>query len=171
MTVWGRGARMDIASFAEHFLGRSADDPVATKPHNAAITANLAQSHAEFGEAASDLAAAQQIVGLDRWSGFLADAEQGANNQTTIAAVEQSEKPPAPGRDAIIPVYPLETLIGIGAAGIAAGAGAAIGAAGGAILRQIRPMRKTAVSQTIAGRQAKALSDSGRAKDPLRRIR
>ncbi len=166
MKVWGRGARMGMASFAEHFFGRAADDPVAARLHNAAMTANLAQSHAELREAANDLAAAQQAVGLDRWSAFMADAAQRASDPATTAAIERSEQPPDPRKDAITPVYPLETVLGIGAAGLAKGVAAGLRAASGAILRQVRPARQTDFSQTIAGRQTKALSDSGRAKDP-----
>ena len=51
MKVWGRGARMDQASFVEHFFGWSADDPVAARLRKAALSANLAQSHAELREA------------------------------------------------------------------------------------------------------------------------
>ncbi len=157
---------MDLASFAERFFGRAADDPVATRLHNAAMAANLAQSHAELREAADDLAAAQQAVGLDRWQAFLTDAAQRASDPATTAAIEKSEQPPDPRKDAITPVYPLETAIGVAAAGLAGGVGAGLRAAGGAILRQLRPTQRANANQTIAGRQTKALSDSGRAKDP-----
>ena len=143
MKVWGRGARMDMASFAGHFLGRPADDPVAARLHNAAMTANQAQTHAELREAADNLAAAQQMVGLDRWNAFLADAAQRASDPATIAAIEKSEQPPDPRKDAITPVYPLETVLGMGAAGLARGVAAGLRAAGGAILRQVRPSRDT----------------------------
>ena len=118
---------------------RAADDPVAVRLHNAAVTANLAQSHAELREAADDLGTAQQVVGLDRWSAFLADAAQRASDPATTAAIEKSEQPLDPRRDAITPVYPLETVLGIGAAGLAKGVSAGLRAAGGAIARQIRP--------------------------------
>lgn len=52
---------------------------------------------------------------------------------------EEGRAPPDPDKDAIRPVYPLETLIGLGAAAITGGALAAARAAGGAILRQIIP--------------------------------
>ena len=134
---------MDPASFAEHFFGRSADDPVAARLRIAAIGANQAQSHAELREAAGDLAAAQQTVGLDRWNAFLADAAQRASDPATTAAIEKSEQPPDPRKDAITPVYPLETVLGIGAAGLAKGVAAGLRAAGGAILRQMKPGAET----------------------------
>ena len=137
--VWGRGTRMDMASFAEHFFGRSARDPVAARLHDAAMTANLAQSHAELREAADDLTAAQQMVGLDRWNAFLVDAAQRASDPATIAALEANERPPDPRKDAITPVYPLEAVLGIGAVGLAKGAAVGLRAAGGAILRQMKP--------------------------------
>jgi hypothetical protein len=52
---------------------------------------------------------------------------------------EQRQAPPDPGRDAIRPVYPLETALGIAAAALTGGATAAARAAGGAILRRIMP--------------------------------
>ena len=107
MKVWGRDARMDQANFAEHFLGRSADDSVAARLRNAAMTANLAQSHAELREAAGDLAAAQQMVGLDRWYGFVADAAQRASDPATTAAIEKIEQMPGSRKDANTLSHPL----------------------------------------------------------------
>ena len=71
------------------------------------MTANLAQSHAELREAAYDLAAAQQMAGLDRWSAFVADAEQRARDSATTVAIEKSEQPPNPRKDTITPTRPL----------------------------------------------------------------
>jgi hypothetical protein len=103
----------------------------------------LATSHAELREAAEKVASAMQAVGLDRWPRFLADAQERARDPATVAAIEKSGQPADPGRDAIRPVYPLETLLGIGAAGIAGGAAAVARAAGGAILKQILPGRRS----------------------------
>ena len=105
----------------------------------AAMGANQAQSHAEPREAAGDLAAAQQMVGLDRWSAFVADASQRVSDPATIAAIEKSEQPPDPRKDAITPVYPLERLAVIAATAMTGGVAAGLRAAGGAILRQMKP--------------------------------
>ena len=80
MTAWTRAAGTDMASFAERFFGRAADDPIAGKLWAAATMAERARSHAELGVAATDLDDAQQLVGLDRWLWFVADAEQRAGN-------------------------------------------------------------------------------------------
>jgi hypothetical protein len=66
------------ARFAGRLFGRAADDPIAGKLWAAAAMAEQALSHADLGLAATDLADAQQLVGLDRWPRFLADAEQRA---------------------------------------------------------------------------------------------
>lgn len=139
MVAWGGATKLPSDRFAALFFGRPADDPVATALRNAAMAANMAKTHDELQEAASNLAAAQQIVGLDRWFGFLADARQRADDPATVAAAEESNRTPDPAKDAIRPVYPVETLLGVGTAGLAGGVAAAARAAGGAILRQILP--------------------------------
>lgn len=139
MTAWMRGVRMNSATFADRFFGRDGDDPVAQILHRAALDAGLAKSPAEFAQAARGVADAMKTVGLDRWARFIADAQSRARDPATVAAIEKSLRPPDSAQDAIRPVYPIETALGIGAAGIAAGAGAALRAAGGAILRQVRP--------------------------------
>ena len=80
-----------------------------------------------------------EAVGIDRWPHFVADAQQRARDPATQAAIGKSRQPPGPGRDAIRPVYPLETAIGVAAAGVAEGAAAAARAAGGALLRRLLP--------------------------------
>lgn len=139
MTAWMRGVRMDPAMFADRFFGRDGEDPVAQILHRAALDAGLAKSPAEFAQAARGVADAMKAVGLDRWARFIADAQSRARDPATVAAIDKSLRPPDPARDAIRPVYPVETALGIGAAGLAAGAGAALRAAGGAILRQVLP--------------------------------
>lgn len=139
MTAWMRGVRMDEATFADRFFGRDGDDPVAQILHRAALDAGLAKSPAEFARAARGVADAMKAVGPDRWARFIADAQGRARDPATVAAIEKSLRPPDPARDAIRPVYPVEAAVGIGAAGIAGGAGAALRAAGGAVLRQVRP--------------------------------
>ena len=39
---------------------------------------------------------------MDRWSAFVADADQHASDRTTIAAIERSQKTSAPGKDSIL---------------------------------------------------------------------
>jgi hypothetical protein len=149
MTAWAGGTGLSASAFAERFFGRTADDPVARTLHGAALDVGLATSHAELREAAEKVASAMQAIGLDRWPRFLADAQDRARDPATVAAVTRSRQPRDPGRDAIRPVYPLETLLGVGAVGVAGGAvavaraaGRAIGGAiGGAILKQVLPKR------------------------------
>lgn len=150
MTAWMRGVRMDSASFADWFFGRDGNDPVAQILHRAARDAGLAKSPAEFAQAARGVADAMKAVGLDRWARFIADAQARARDPATVAAIETSVRPPDPARDAIRPVYPVETALAIGAAGIAEGAVAALRAAGGAILRQILPDGRPAAGESAA---------------------
>ena len=77
-------------------------------------------------------------VGIDRWPQFIADAQERARDPATQDVIEKSRQPPGPGRDAIRPVYPVETLLGVGAAA-AKGATAAARALAGAGLRQAVP--------------------------------
>jgi hypothetical protein len=53
--------------------------------------------------------------------------------------------------DSVAPVYPIETLAGIAAAGIAAGGAAVARAVGGAILKQILPKSGSPVDTTTQG--------------------
>lgn len=141
MRAWIGGARLDQASFAERFFGRAPDDQIVAKLRAAAQGADMAESHAELRDAAGQLADAMQAVGLDRWRRFLADAQDRSRDPATIAVVEDSRMPSDPSKDAIRPVYPLETAAGIVATGIAGGAVAAARAVGGAILRQVLPAK------------------------------
>lgn len=77
---------------------------------------------------------------------FLDDAEARANSPSTRVALERSQASLAQ-RDAIRPVYPLETAIGIAAAGVAGGAAAADRAAAGAVTRQFLPERPASAAQ------------------------
>ena len=79
----------------------------------AALTPTLSRGERE------EIAEALEAVGIDRWPGFVADAQERARDPATQAAIETSRQPPGPGRDAIRPVYPIETLLGIGAAAVA----------------------------------------------------
>jgi len=116
----------------------------------------MATSHAALGAAAGKVAAAMAEVGLDRWPRFVADDQERARDPATLAAVEQSRRPPEPGRDAIRPAYPLETMLpGLGAK-------RAVDLArifGGAMLRQAFPESRPLTGGTApsaAGRNATA---------------
>jgi hypothetical protein len=77
-----------------------------------------------------------QAVGVGRWARFVADALERARDRATVAAVAKSREPPAGPKDAIRPVYPVETATGIAAAALTGGAAAAARAVGGALPRQ-----------------------------------
>lgn len=151
MTAWSRGGRLDAAQFAERFFGRGADDAVVAQLRAATREVAAATSHEALRGAGERIAGAMQTVGLDRWPGFLADAQARAHDPATAAAVEASQ-PTARrhGVDAIRPVYPLEYLLSVGAAGVAGGVAGAARSAAGAVLRQVlsgrEPLAEDAVS-------------------------
>lgn len=99
-------------------------------------------------DAAIKVADAIKTVGVDQWPRFVADASERARDPATQAAIEKSRQP-AP--DAIRPVYPIETALGVVAAGVVGGVGAAARAVGGAILRQVAPGNRPAASGTPLG--------------------
>lgn len=136
MTAWLRATALNQAAFGSRLFGRSADDPVVRDLHMAALRAATAASQDELRDASERLARAMQSVGIEQWPRFVADAAERARDPATQAAIEKSRQPPGPGRDAIRPVYPLETLLpGLGAK-------RAIGVAratGEALLRQFLP--------------------------------
>jgi hypothetical protein len=148
MTAWNRGTKLGDGEFANWFFGRTKDDPIVEKLRSAALDGGLATSRADLRQAAEKVAGAIQAVGLGRWPRFLVDAQDRARDPTTVAAIARSKQPPDPSRDAIRPVYPVETLLGIAAAGIARGAIATVRAAGGAILKQILPGRPSLPATT-----------------------
>jgi hypothetical protein len=164
MTAWSGGTQLSKADFADRFFGRTADDPVAENLLDAALDVRLATSHAELRDAAEKVANAMQAIGLDRWPRFLADAQDRARDPETIAAVEKSRQLRDPGRDAIRPVYPVGTLLGIGAAGIVGGVAAAARVAGGAILRQVLPK---ASSRTGGSAAEESADEAVNAEKPL----
>jgi hypothetical protein len=145
-----RGIRLDQASFADRFFGRSADDPVVQKLHSAALEVGLATNQAEMGKAAEELADAIKAIGLDGWPRFVADAQIRARDPATIAAVEESRQLPDPSKEAIRPVYLVETALGVAAAGLAGGVAAAARAIGGAILKQVLPENRPPAGKTAA---------------------
>jgi hypothetical protein len=98
MTAWAYGAALDHAAFAERFLGRGADDPIAGDLRAAAVGAAMAKSHADLAAAAGHLATAMQAIGLDGRQRFLADAGKRVKDPATIAAVAKSRRPSEPER-------------------------------------------------------------------------
>jgi hypothetical protein len=146
MTTWSDGGNMDRAEFAGQFFGRAVDDPVAMGLRTAALTARLSGRQDALRDAAEHLAGAMRTVGLDRLPRFLDDAEVRANQPSTRAALEKSRQTLVQ-RDAIRPVYPLETALGVAAAGVAGGVVGVARAAVGVIVRQLLPK-----SSNIAGR-------------------
>lgn len=131
--AWMRGTGMEPEMFADHFFGRSADDPVVQALRDAAKLAMTSTTQADMAVASGKVADAMQRIGLDRWSRFLADAQTRAHDPATEAAIRASLNP----RDAIQPAHP-ELAVGLGAAGLR-GAAALARAAGRATLRQLRP--------------------------------
>ena len=163
MTAWSRGTKLGVDEFAERFFGRAADDPGVEQLHRAALDVGLAQSHAELREASDQLADAMQAIGLDRWPQFLANAQERARDPATVAAVEKSRQPSDPGKDAIRPVYPVETAVGIAAAGTA-GVAAAARVVASAALRQILPKAGPRNGEG-AGNSAAASRNTGKPED------
>ncbi len=148
MTAWLRATALDQATFASRLFGRSADAPVVQSLHSAALRAATATSHDDLREAAGEAARAMEAVGIDRWPHFVADAQERARDPATQAAIEKSRQPPAPGRDAIRPAYPLETTIGVAVAG--GGAAATARAAAGDLLKQFLPESRSPTENPAA---------------------
>lgn len=86
MTAWSSTVKLSKAEFAERFLGRDGDDPVAKLLREAALAA---AGRAPLRDAAEKLAEAMQTAGLDRWPRFVADAQR--------RAVDQAAWPPSYG--------------------------------------------------------------------------
>ena len=161
MAAWIKGTRLDRATFANRFFGREVDDPVVQRLHLAAVGAATATNHDDIREAASQLADAIKEVGIDQWPRFVAEASSRPHDPATQAAIEKSRRLPDPAREAIRPVYPVETALGVVGAGAAGGFGAVARAAGGAILRQVVPEGRAAAGDTEAETTAAAESPPG----------
>ena len=80
MLAWMRGTGMKPETFADSFFGRSADDPVVQALRDAAKLAMTSTTPADMAAASGKAADAMQRVGLDRWSRFLADAQNRARS-------------------------------------------------------------------------------------------
>jgi hypothetical protein len=141
MTAWVRGSKLDAGSFASHFFGRAADDPVVATLRAAVSEASFATTQAQLAKASGDLAEAMKAVGLDSWPRFVVDAQARARDPATVAATLKSLQPPDLKRDAITPVYPVEKALAVAAAGVTGGASGLVGAAaravGGAVASKI----------------------------------
>jgi hypothetical protein len=141
MTAWVRGSRMDAGSFASHFFGRAADDPVVASLRAAVSEASFATTQAQLAKASGDLAEAMKAVGLDSWPRLVADAQARARDPATVAAIEKSLQPPDLKKDAITPVYPVEKALAVAAAAVTGGAAGLLGSAaraiGGAVASKI----------------------------------
>ena len=165
MAAWIRGTRLDRDTFANRFFGREANDPVVLSLHSAALGAATATSHEDIRDAAGKLADAIKAVGVDQWPRFIAEASERARDPATQAAIERSRQPPDPARDAIRPVYPIETAIGVIGAGVVGGVGAAARAVGGAILRQVAPGSRSPTANGVAP-QPSTTAPAGRPLEP-----
>ena len=112
---WSRGRRLDKATFASQFFGRSADDRAVQALHAAATGIATARDQADLRMASDHAAAAMQAVGLGNWQRFLADAEERADDPATLAAVAASQpRPTLPTlatKAAAAPVKPAATLV------------------------------------------------------------
>jgi hypothetical protein len=141
MTAWAQGSRLDAQSFAHHFFHRDGDDQVVTSLRDAALGAAMATRQDELAAASKRLADAMTTEGLDGWPRFIAHALERARNPATLAAVTKSLRPPDITKDAINPVYPIETALAAGAAAVTGGVSGLVGAAaraiGGAIASKV----------------------------------
>lgn len=104
LITWSHGGDMDRAEFAGKFFGRAASDPVTMALRTAALTAKLSGHPDALRDAGEHLASTMQTVGLGRWRWFLEDAQARANEPSTVAALEKSQKRTDPHNDAIRPV-------------------------------------------------------------------
>ncbi len=83
-------------------------------------SAATATSQDDLRNVAEKIAKAMQAVGIEQWPRLAANAAERARDPATQAAIKKSRQPPDPARDAIRPVYPIETLLlGMGARGAA----------------------------------------------------
>ena len=99
MAAWCRGLGLGKAAWAERMLGRDAADPVAGMLHKAALAVASGERDG-VRQAAESLAAAMQVVGLDRWPRFVADAQAraSANARLRLPALGKQARPgPYPG--------------------------------------------------------------------------
>ncbi len=155
--VWAGGAHLPPGPFRETLFGKDFAPRPAEDLQTTVQRLIFARTVAAEQAAGEDLAAAVRGIGVAKWQDFLERAQDRvetlqlrekilglkAQLETSKAAAAAKASAPPPGPkpdgsgDRIKPVYPVETALGIGAAGVAEGAVAAAEAVGGAILRQI----------------------------------
>ena len=169
MTAWLRATALTGAEFASRLFGRSADDPVVRDLHSAALRAATATDHDDLREASGKLAEAMEAVGIDRWPQFVADAQERARDPATQDAIEKSRQPPGPGRDAIRPVYPVETLLGVGAAAAIGAAAAARALAGAGLWQAVPETRSPAETTETMSEADRAAASAASVRDKLAR--
>ena len=99
MGLWIRGVDLEAERFAHLFFNRSADDPAVNQLRDAASHVSSATDHAELSGGAEKIAAALQVIGLDRWPGFLLEVRDRAADPATITAVDDTCPPAAPPAD------------------------------------------------------------------------
>jgi len=88
MSLWIRGAKLGEEQFAHLFFGRNTDDPSVGLLHGAAQDVSFATGHNELSDGSEKIAAALQVIGLERWSGFLAELQDRALDPATAAAID-----------------------------------------------------------------------------------
>ena len=120
---------------------------------------------AELRDAAERIAVVARTIGLDRWPGFLADAQARARDPDTVAAIAKSETPRDAAADAIRPVYPVETMLSIAVAG---------GGVAGAVRALVGVFLKHGPSKSIppaGGTSEDLASGAGSAEKPLNPVK
>lgn len=83
--AWSGVAGLDRDTFRQRFLDPHTSDEVVDRLRRAAQGVAQGRTHEELRDAAGDLAAAIQTVGLDRWPRFVADAQERAASQPPIS--------------------------------------------------------------------------------------
>ncbi len=154
--VWAGGARLPASPFRETLFGKDFAPRPAEDLQTTVQRLIFARKVAAEQAAGADLAAAVRGIGVAKWQHFLEAAQDrvkvlqmreeylhlkaqfDAAQAAKAAAPPPGPKPDGSG-DRITPVYPVETALGIGAAGVAEGAVGAARSVGGAILRQVMP--------------------------------
>ena len=109
MTAWSSDGTSTRAQFAARFFGREAGDPVVTGLLSAAVTAKISGSPHALRDGAEHLAGAMQTIGLDRWPGFLADAEVRAQAAADADAAAKAVGQARDGSSGRVSVWPNES--------------------------------------------------------------
>jgi hypothetical protein len=131
-----------------------------------------AETRPQLAKAPEDLADAMKAIGLDRWPRFVADAQKRAHEKATLAAIQKSRQPPDLHKDAIRPVYPVETALAAGAAGLTGGVSAVARTVGGMIASKIvgdnrAPSRSAQDSTGVGAKGGKSPTAAPAAEAPV----